>query len=99
MGKSGGMVNIEYALYDLVTNSIKIESMLKYLDPNQSAARDKRLQLYITKSHEMIDESVAEIAAIRADFTQWKNLTTSLLRGLEEKAGNSLTLNQMPRSD
>ncbi|PVH69944.1 hypothetical protein DL98DRAFT_661415 [Cadophora sp. DSE1049] len=34
MGKPGGM----------------IESMLKYLDPNQSAARDKRLQLYITKS-------------------------------------------------
>ncbi|KAL7623140.1 hypothetical protein AAE478_006821 [Parahypoxylon ruwenzoriense] len=70
MGKPGGM----------------IESMLKYLDPNQSAARDKRLKLYITKGQEMIDESVAEIAAVRVDFAEWKNFTTKLLRALEEKA-------------
>jgi hypothetical protein len=73
--------------------------MMKYLDPNQSEARDRQLKRYISSGQNMVTESVDKIAAIRADFAQWRQLTTDILRALDEKAGNLPTITEIALSD
>jgi hypothetical protein len=73
--------------------------MMKYLDPNQSEARDRQLKRYISSGQSMVTESVDEIAAIRADFAQWRQLTTDILRALDGKAGNLPILAEIALSD
>jgi hypothetical protein len=72
--------------------------MMKYLDPNQSEARDKRFREYVSKGQEMIHESVDVIADVREDFSRWRNLTTALLGALEGNTGNLPPPGQMARS-
>jgi len=72
----------------MVNTPIQVESMMKYLDPDQSEERNTQLSRYISSGQEQITESVNEITAVRADFAQWKKLTVDILRALEEKAGN-----------
>jgi hypothetical protein len=60
--------------------------MTKYLDPNQSAARDRHFKRYFDCGQAMVSDSVQEIRNIRIEFGQWRELTACLLRALEEAA-------------
>jgi hypothetical protein len=62
--------------------------MMKYLDPEQTEARDRQLKNYISKGEAMVTKSVNEIAAVRADFAEWKKQTDYLLHALHDKAGS-----------
>ncbi|KAH8679532.1 hypothetical protein BGZ60DRAFT_561106 [Tricladium varicosporioides] len=79
------MRRVQYLANEIGRPGGTIESMLKFLNPNQSAARDRQLKLYISRGQDFINESVDLIATIRADFNHWKELTTGLLRALEKK--------------
>jgi hypothetical protein len=72
----------------MVDTPIQIESMMEYLDPDQSEARDRHLKRYISSGQTKVAKSVDEIAAVRADFAQWKKATADILRALEVKAGS-----------
>jgi hypothetical protein len=43
--------------------------MMKYLNPNQSEARDKRFKECVSKGQEIIHESVDVIADVGEDFS------------------------------
>jgi len=60
--------------------------MTKYLDPNQSAARNRQLKRYLDSSKDKVDKSVQEISNIRSEFGEWRKFTGHLLRALEATA-------------
>ncbi|KEF56495.1 uncharacterized protein A1O9_08076 [Exophiala aquamarina CBS 119918] len=52
-----------------------IESMMKYLDLNQSEARDRQLKRYVSNSIEKSTGSVNILIDVRKDFEAWRELT------------------------
>lgn len=93
MSRSGGIVREQVFVYAIELTTSQIESMLKYVNPKQSTARDKQLQLYITTGQNTIDESVQMISEVRQDFSEWSNTTIKLLLALQEKACESDSCN------
>ena len=62
--------------------------MLKYLDPNQSKARDRQLERYISLSEANSAKSVIILRDVKEDFEEWRKLTKSILGALEKESGN-----------
>lgn len=97
MSRSGGIVRHQIFVYVTELTTTQIESMLKYVDPAQSTARDKQFQSYITTGQNTIFESVQTINEVKQDFSEWREATTSLLCALKDKACEfgSFTLNSI----
>lgn len=60
--------------------------MLEFIEPKQSALRDKLFKSHVMAGLNTIDESVRLISEVKQDFSGWKQVTTDLLRALEDKA-------------
>ncbi|KAK0712655.1 hypothetical protein B0T26DRAFT_714885 [Lasiosphaeria miniovina] len=76
-----------------------VDQMTKYLDPNQSAARDRHFKRYFDCGQAMASDSVQEICNIRIEFGKWRELTACLLRALEEAATQNLQQEQRTKSE
>ncbi|KAK2040032.1 hypothetical protein LZ31DRAFT_604988 [Colletotrichum somersetense] len=66
-----------------------IESMLKFIDPDQSRVRDKMLDRHITRGSETIVESVRMVKEVQEKFTAWGQATQDLYSALTDKAGTN----------
>lgn len=61
--------------------------MTKYLDPNQSEARDRQLKRYLSNSIEKSTGSVNILTDVRKDFETWRELTQTILGALNHEYG------------
>ncbi|KIW10035.1 hypothetical protein PV08_11811 [Exophiala spinifera] len=62
-----------------------IESMMRYLDPNQPEARDRQLKRYISNCIEKSTGSVNILTDVRRDFEAWRELTQNILGSLNNE--------------
>lgn len=64
--------------------------MLKFCEPGQSKARDRRLSTYITKGEEIVTHCTDLIAEASKSFDSWRALTKALYRALQDALGTSI---------
>ncbi|RYC81101.1 hypothetical protein BFJ63_vAg16007 [Fusarium oxysporum f. sp. narcissi] len=92
------MERVEWLAKEMSKPGGTIESMLEFIEPKQSALRDKRFKSHVMAGLNTIDESVRLIFQVRQDFSSWKQVTTDLLRALEEKASSNKVQERETRS-
>ncbi|KAF7554860.1 hypothetical protein G7Z17_g2633 [Cylindrodendrum hubeiense] len=84
------MERVGYLALEMSKSGGIIDSMLEYIAPTQSTARDKQLHAYLITGQRNINESIQTISQVKDDFETWRVVTKSLVHVLQEKAENKL---------
>ncbi|KDN66664.1 hypothetical protein CSUB01_07506 [Colletotrichum sublineola] len=83
------MARVGYLTHEMSKPDGIIESMLKFIDPDQSRLRDKILHRHISKGLEIIDESRRMVKEVQEKFTDWAQATQDLYDALTDKASTN----------
>ncbi|KAH7303162.1 hypothetical protein B0I35DRAFT_517483 [Stachybotrys elegans] len=88
------MERVGHLSYEMSKSGGIIETMLKYMEPDQSEIRNKLFQSYIMAGVNSIEESVTLIRQVDEEFKVWVKVTVDLLRALDDKAASNQTRNR-----